>query len=253
VRDPVPTLRKADFWTSLVLLAVATGMLLETLTYPLEGSFAGIRNVWYVSPALFPLMVGGMLILLSGLLLVHAIRSGGAAAALADLRGDAFARFWAYSGEFWIVGGVLAGYIYGLIPRIDFVAGTTLLLFTLVAAYHLGHGSAARRALSVYAAAVALVVLTALAGFQPEPRSGAAWLRDALVWGVTALSIAAVWAGVRMEAEPRRKFRHALAVSLVTPILFGAVFKFGLLVPLPYEGLTVEMMDRIRYALRGLS
>ncbi len=252
MRDPVPTLRKADFWTSLVLLVLATGMLLKTLTYPLEGSFAGVRNVWYVSPALFPLIVAGMLILLSGFLLVHAIRSGGAAAALSDLRGGALERLWAFSGEFWIVGGILAGYIYVLIPRIDFVAGTTLLLFTLVAAYHLGHGAAARRALSIYAAAVVLVALATLAGFQPAPRSTAAWLRDALVWAVTAFSIVAVRVAVRGDPEPRRRFRHALAVSLATPILFGAVFKFGLLVPLPYEGVTVEFMDRVRYALRGL-
>ena len=64
--NEVPPLRKADFWTSLVLLALAAGMLVETLTYPLEGSYAGVRNAWYVSPALLPLIVALTLIVLSG-------------------------------------------------------------------------------------------------------------------------------------------------------------------------------------------
>ncbi|HSP25129.1 MAG TPA: hypothetical protein VLQ65_08145, partial [Saliniramus sp.] len=84
-QTPELRLRKADFWTALVILAIGVFMMIEALGYPLEGSYAGVRNVWYVSPALFPLMVAGMLVLLAGYLLINAIRAGGARAALVEL------------------------------------------------------------------------------------------------------------------------------------------------------------------------
>ena len=76
-------LRKHDFWTSLVLLALASGMAWEATGYPMTDSYGGVRNVWYVSPALFPLLVAAGLFLLSLLLLINSVLSGGARAALA--------------------------------------------------------------------------------------------------------------------------------------------------------------------------
>lgn len=248
----VTRLRKADFWTSLVLLTVASGMLLKTYGMPLEGTYAGVRNAWYVSPALFPLVVATALIVLSGILLLNAVRSGGARAALEGVRHPQFARFWSASGETWIAVGILGGYIYALVPRVDFLAATTLLLFTLVAVYDLGSPRAAGRALGVFAATVFAVALVALAGVDLPPRSSAAHGRDALVWGAVLLSMLCVAQAARTEAASRPRLARCIWVSVLTPFVLGTIFKYGLLVPLPVEGITVEILDRIRYGAAGL-
>jgi hypothetical protein len=245
--DHVPPLRKADFWTSIVLLALAAGMLVETLSYPLEGSYAGVRNAWYVSPALLPLIIAGALIILSGLLLANAVRTGGAAAALGDLPQASAARIWAATADFWIIGGVLAGYIYGLLPRVDFVAVTTLMLFTLVAIYDMEAPSVARRALAIFFITSLAVVALALFGWRPGAQSAAAYARDAAVWSAAAMSIVAVWFAARHEATARLRFFRCVWLSILTPLIVSVIFKFGLLVPLPTEGLTVELMNQIRY------
>lgn len=245
--DHVPPLRKADFWTSIVLLALAVGMLIETLSYPLEGSYAGVRNAWYVSPALLPLIIAGALIILSGLLLANAVRTGGAAAALGDLPRASAARIWAATADFWIIGGILAGYIYGLLPRVDFVAATTLMLFTLVAIYDMEAPSVARRALAIFFITSLAVVALALFGWRPGAQSAAAYARDAAVWTAVAMSIGAVWFAARREATAGLRFSRCLWLSILTPLIASVIFKFGLLVPLPTEGLTVELMNQIRY------
>ena len=245
--DRVPPLRKADFWTSLVLLALAAGMLVETLSYPLEGSYAGVRNAWYVSPALLPLIIAGTLILLSGLLLANAVRSGGAAAALADLPHASATRIFAATADFWIIGGILAGYIYGLLPRVDFVAATTLMLFTLVAIYDMDASSVARRALAVFVITSLAVAALALVGWRPGAQSAAAYARDAAVWAAVAISIGSVWFAARRDATARLRFSRCVWLSILTPLIASVIFKYGLLVPLPTEGLTVELMNKIRY------
>lgn len=249
---PVVSLRKADFWTSLVLLAVAAGMLLVALRMPLEGTYAGVRNAWYVSPALFPILVAVALTFLSGILLANAVRTGGARAALQGLRGGTFRQFWTATEDFWIVAGILGAYIYVLIPRIDFIAATTLLLFALVATYDLGSARGARRVLATFAATALVVAVMALLGLEPAPRSAEAYSRDAFVWGAAVLAIVMAALAVRNDPEARPRLARCIGVSLLTPLIVGAIFKYGLLVPLPNEGLTVELLDRIRYGLPGL-
>jgi hypothetical protein len=41
-------------------------------------------------------------------------------------------------------------------------------------------------------------------------------------------------------------------VSLLVPLILGTVFKYGFLSPLPYEGLTVEALERVRFASAAL-
>ena len=45
--------RVADLWTSLILLVVAAAMIGGALQFPLRGTYAGVRNAWYVSRPCF--------------------------------------------------------------------------------------------------------------------------------------------------------------------------------------------------------
>jgi hypothetical protein len=248
----VPPLRKADFWSSLVLIAVSGAMLLQTLTFPLRGTYAGVRNAWYVSPALFPLIVSTMLILLGLGLLARSVRSGGAAAALDDLRHSPAKRFIRASAAFWIVGGAIGAYVYGFIPYVDFVAATALFLFCFTSGFHLAGSRAAHTLLAALIAGGLVLLAGALAGLMPGPRTTAAYVLDGAVWAAFVLAAAFAFSVTFRVGELRRRFWQCFWTSLLTAFLLGAIFKYGLLVPLPREGVTVALMDPVFYALRAL-
>lgn len=246
-QPPELRLRKADFWTALIILAAGAYMIFEALGYPLEGSYAGVRNVWYVSPALLPLMVAGMLVLLSGYLLVNAIRTGGARAAITELAEGAWVPAFRSAIDVWIICLILAVYIVVLVPRIDFVIATIPSLFTFLAVYYVERPTAARRGLTIFVAIAALLVVVTAAGFQPASRSAGFYWRDAALLGAAVAQILAVVSAVWRDEEAWPRLRRSIAVAVVTPLLLSVVFKYGLIVPLPAEGLAVEIMERIRY------
>lgn len=247
----VPPLRKMDFWSSLVLIAVSLAMLLQTLGFPLRGTYAGVKNVWYVSPALFPLIISSTLIILGLLLLARAVHAGGAAAALGDLRRSAMSRFLRTSGAFWIIGGAIAAYVFGLVPHVDFVAATALFLFAFTSGFHLAGTRASSLLLAGFIACGAVLLLVGLAGRMPGPHTVLAYAIDAAVWAAFALAAGLVFAACARASELRRRFLQCFWTSLVTAVFLGVVFKYGLLVPLPREGITVVLTDQVVYALRA--
>ena len=62
-------LRKADFFSGIIILLFGAWIVRQAFKMPMKDSYAGVQNVWYVSPALFPLLIGSILALL-GLFLV---------------------------------------------------------------------------------------------------------------------------------------------------------------------------------------
>jgi hypothetical protein len=246
-QTPELRLRKADFWTALVILAIGIFMMIEALGYPLEGSYAGVRNVWYVSPALFPLMVAGMLILLSAYLLLNAIRAGGARAAIIELAEGAWGTAFRSAIDVWIVCLMLAAYIVILVPRIDFTIATIPTLFTFLAVYYVERPSVARRGLVIFLSIAVLLLGVTAVGFQPASRSAGFYWRDAAIFVAALAQIAVVASTVWRDDEAWPRLRRSIVVAFVTPLLLSVIFKYGLIVPLPAEGLAVEIMERIRY------
>ena len=72
-----------------------------------------------------------------------------------------------------------------------------------------------------------------------------------MLLGTLAVVMLATWLRTRGNREDRRKLRQCIGVSLLTPFILTAVFKFFLLVPLPREGVIVVALDTLRYALRA--
>ena len=48
-------LRKADIFSGLAIFLFGLFMVLMASEMPMKDSWGGVQNVWYVSPALFPL------------------------------------------------------------------------------------------------------------------------------------------------------------------------------------------------------
>ena len=63
-------LRKADVYSGIVIFLFGAWIVWQASKMPMKDSWGGVQNVWFVSPALFPLFVGAMIMLL-GLLLVR--------------------------------------------------------------------------------------------------------------------------------------------------------------------------------------
>jgi uncharacterized protein YqhQ len=107
-------------------------------------------------------------------------------------------------------------------------------------------------ALALFGATVLAVAAMAVLGVELPPRSSTAYVRDSMVWGAALLSILLVSIVVRSNADSRSRLARCIWVSVLAPLILGIAFKYGLLVPLPNEGVTVEILDRIRYGVPGL-
>ncbi|WP_108659185.1 hypothetical protein [Acuticoccus kandeliae] len=240
-------LRKADAWTSGVLAIIAILMIAKATTFPLEGNYAGVKNAWYVSPALFPLIVGGFLFVLSMALMAKAVSdyrrlSGGSILAIP------FAAAWTKGQDVIIVGLLLTGYIVGLVPRIDFVAATAIFLIVFMFAYLLPTQGQRYGLVAAFSAGAALVFLVSLVTWPPVGSDGQKTI-DLVVWALAA--VAAVF-GIAVSSGPlRRRAVQATVTSLVTALFLSAAFKYFLLVPLPKEGWTIGLMDAVRSAIRA--
>jgi hypothetical protein len=70
-------LRKADFFSSLPIILFGLFVCSQAFRMPMKDSWGGVQNVWYVSPALFPLIIGTVLVALGLLLLSTVVRQLG--------------------------------------------------------------------------------------------------------------------------------------------------------------------------------
>jgi len=61
-------LRKADFFSGIIILLFGAWIVIQAFKMPMKDSWGGVQNVWFVSPALFPLFVGFVIMLLGALL-----------------------------------------------------------------------------------------------------------------------------------------------------------------------------------------
>ena len=70
-------LRKADVYSGIVIFLFGAWIVWQASKMPMKDSWGGVQNVWFVSPALFPLFVGGMIMLLGLLLFRTALKTIG--------------------------------------------------------------------------------------------------------------------------------------------------------------------------------
>lgn len=218
VDDPVPLeLRARDFWASLVLIILSLFFLWKTTAIPLFGDqIGGVSGIhWYDSAAIVPLCVFGSLLVLSCVLLANAVRSGGAAQAFSavGLGWNAFAAL-----RFACIGLCLIAYIAGLVPRVDFIVASGLLITALIFGFH---GEDAGR---MRVAATAMLVPAAYALIVHLPRSEWNAHDDDLValatWGL--LTALVIW---RSRSTPL--LRIVPIVAVLAPFILVCAMAFG--------------------------
>ena len=226
MNDETLTLRARDFWGALLLMALSLFFLWRTLDIPLwGGNRAGVSvAAWYTSAAVVPLGIFGALLLLSVVLLVIAIRAGGAQRALSAV-GIGWDRDEAR--RFGSLGVILFFYIAGLVPRVDFVLASGLLITALIFGFHL----ARPQRMVLAAAAVALCGAYALIQHLPQ----ATWAAHDDDW-LTLVVWIALTGAVLARANGDKVLRAAPVIALVAPVLLICAMAFGFRQNVPNRG-----------------
>ncbi len=242
-------LRQADFITSILLILFGAWVLFEAFQMPMKGTYGGVKNAWYVSPALLPLIIGGSVFLLGIVLLMTAIRSGGASDCLQTIRNFKPAtnvqleRFAAIVLAFVVL-------VYLFIPRVDFFLSIWFFLSYLILAFYSDSHKILRRLSLTYAVISIIFLIIFCCGLAEKLNSGFEYSTD-----VIALVSILLFHGyaIRMSigsSELKKKYMLSAVISIIFPLVLAPVFRFALLVPLPNEGGIIDLMSLIYYLVR---
>lgn len=219
-------LRTRDFWGSLGLMALSIFFLWRTTDIPLfGGNSAGVSGVsWYSSAAIVPLGIFGCLFVLSIVLLSIAIRAGGAKHALSMMgigwNGSEAIRFVT-------LGIIMLSYIGGLVPRVDFIIGSGLLISVLIYGYH---GGVVQRSLQV-SGLMLCVGLYAIISHWPQSEWNAHdddWVALIAWIGLTVVLL--------LRSRSNRVLKITPIIAITVPLLLVTAMAFGFRQNVPARG-----------------
>lgn len=260
------SMHKGNFVAALVLLVLSSGLFLHTLSFPMTGSYGGVENQWFVSPALFPLFVLGILVFLSFVLTVMAFRavrekrehdieqSTDKAGLCAQQRHTVIGKL----GDKGYIIGLLCSYVYVYIPSADFYLVTCLFLLSLMMRFHVSLPRPQSWALHIHLPLV-LVLLGLRLGYD-EPFSW--FLAEAIVdeshilvndvCCAAALCILLQISVNQLKSTPKKLLR-LLSFAFFIPLIVICLFSFALYVPMPVEyGTVSSFLNYLFYDVIGL-
>lgn len=130
-------LRKADFITSIAFMLLGAGMIFAASRMPWIVKSGGLQQDWYLSPGLFPAVLGSLLIVFSANVLANAVREGGhrglgrlIGARLRSLGSNRDLHRMAAAA-------LLVGlYVFVGIGRFDYYVASSVFLFVTMLAFH---------------------------------------------------------------------------------------------------------------------
>lgn len=245
-------LRRADVFSGSVIAAFGLWVISQALKMPMKDSWGGVQNVWFVSPALFPLFVGAMIALLGVLLMRTAIKSVGSDGLshvfrwlmsrelLSYLKTPAIMRFYGVVILFFT-------YVFLNIPRVDFFLCSVLFLAAFITMFYFDDDAILKRLFIFYIGITAVTIVFFATGLSSVLEPAVDYPGDWLT--LCAIVAYCVYAGLQTRGDTalKKKYRTSLILAVAAPFLIGPVFKYLLLVPMPTEGLVVSVMDAIRY------
>lgn len=223
-QDPpdLTTRRRQDFWTSLVLIAVSLFFLWRTSLLPFTGARGGGVGAgdWYMSAALVPFFIFGALLVLGVALLIIAIRQGGTPPGLPPVW--TWARS-AQGGRVLACAAILLAYIFALVPRVDFILSSALVVMALITGFH----QTRVRATWIALAAVMVPAAYALIVNFPRSRWAAPHDDDWLVLAAFVLLVIVTMIDAGRAGTRDIWLKLAPAIALIVPFLLICAMAFG--------------------------
>jgi len=243
--DDKTELRRKDFRTAILLIGLSLFFLSHTASLPFfKAGAAGVDSAqWYNSAALVPFIVFGLLLLCSVGLLIVAIRGGGTPAWLRrgagavtasvanPLRNDGTGRDGAI--RIVAVSVIICAYIFALVPRVDFILCSALVLSALVIGFH----QLRLRPAALATAAVLLPAAYALVMHFPRAQWQTAHDDDWLTLLAFIALVLAGWLEARAAAaRVDRALRWMPVAALLIPAFLVCAMAFGFRQNVPNRG-----------------
>ncbi|MDC7234878.1 MAG: tripartite tricarboxylate transporter TctB family protein [Spirochaetales bacterium] len=243
-------LRQYDFLTSIILILFGIWDLAQAFKMPMKDSYGGVESVWYVSPALFPLFIGGGIILMGAILLINSIRTGGAARFIDSLKHVSEAKLTNETVRVLTVLLALGSFIYILIPNIDFFLSITLFLFFLCTAFYPDHDEFRRTFVIHFIIGMAVFLILIVTGLSDIINGILKYNMDILALLFIIYMNVAARKMAKAREIPVKLIRQVTIVSIVVPLILCPLFRYFLLVPLPVEGGILKLMNLLYYTIR---
>jgi hypothetical protein len=245
-------LRKADIFSGAIMFLLGLWIALQALKMPMKDSWGGVQNVWYVSPAIFPLFVGCMIMLLGGLLCRTALKIVGFKVFIASVRwlvSKALLQFLNSipNLRFYSIVVLLLSFVFLNIPRIDFFLSAVLFLSVFITSFYFDDAELLKKLFLFYLAGVIVLIIYFSLGFNEAASKVVPFPADILSFCFIVAYCVYAWMLIRKNPVLRKKYRTAMIVAIASPFLVGMIFKYFLLVPMPAEGLIVAVMDYFWY------
>ena len=251
--DGKKELRRADFITSVLLIIFGLWVLYEALHMPMKDTFGGVQNVWYVSPALFPLIISVFILLLGFTLLLHSIRTGGAQYFIDTMRNSSFSQLYSMNEQGVRFMAILIAFfslIYLHIPRMDFFVTATLFLFFMTSIFYFDQPDLLKKLTIFFLAGNLIFTIIWLFGWAEQLINIYQYFMDILLFIFFIFYLFTTWMLIKSNKHLRSKYFMSLLVSLGIPLFLCPIFRYFLLVPLPYEGFFIELMHTVYYAIQ---
>jgi hypothetical protein len=133
---PRQSLRRADVVASCAFMALGAVVIYRAYQMPWASARTGGSVQWYLSPGLFPVVVGALLILFSTRVLINALKEGGQNGIGAATRAW-FAGLPQNRGvhRVAIISVLMAIYVFGAVGRVNFVVASAIFLFVSIALF----------------------------------------------------------------------------------------------------------------------
>lgn len=245
-------LRKADIFSGGIIFLAGLFIMSQALKMPMKDSWGGVQNVWYVSPAIFPLFVGSMIMLLGALLVRTAIKEVGIGAIKSIgsyLLTKEFIQFLKLDTNirFYVIITILLSFIFLFIPRVDFFLVAIEFLVVFISIFYLDNIRLLKKMFGFYLAQILIFFLFMFTGLESYFSDYTSYPGDILVLiFIISFTLFAISA-CKNSIEFKQKLRTSLIVAFAAPIIIGMIFKYLLLVPMPFEGMIVELIDYFWY------
>lgn len=244
------SLRKADFITSLIIIAFGLFVSLMSFQMPMKASYGGVQAHWYVAPSLMPLIIGIVLILFGAILSHIAVKAGGYHKFLEDLRSRTGKKTDPKRIRVLVVMAALAAFIYLYIPYIDFIVTIATFLFFICSVFYSESKLVFKnltRYFIIQAAAFAILFSTGIGGMLIEIYP---YTMDALaILCLVGMNIYARGL-IKADGGDVRRIRTVMLLSIVTPMILCPIFRYPLLTPLPNEGIIIDHMNVLYYSIK---
>jgi hypothetical protein len=218
----------------------------------MKDSWGCVQNVWFVSPALFPLFIGAVLMLLGLLLSRTALK-------IIGLKTFGNTLQWLLSRNliqflnsisvlrFYAIIVLFLSFVFLNIPRIDFFLSAVLFLSVFITMFYFDDAVLLKKLFFFYLEGTIFLIIYFATPLDALLRQVVPFAKDILALVFILSYVSYTWKLIRGNPVWRRKFRTGLIVAVVAPFVVCPIFKYFLLVPMPSEGLIVALLDAVWY------